>query len=52
MTPNRVELGRAVTFMEYLAGLVCLISLPKSLNWNKIKIPASKFAEFCRACGK
>ena len=26
ITPNLVKLGRAVTFMKYLADVVCLIS--------------------------
>ena len=40
MTPNRVKLGRAVTFMKYLTSVVSLIFLPKTL---------SKFSELCRA---
>ena len=40
MTFNRVTLGRAVTFMKYLASVVSLISLPKTLIWNKITFPA------------
>ena len=35
MTLNCVKLGRAVTFMKYLAGVVSLIFLPKILIWNK-----------------
>ena len=31
MTPNRVKLGRAVTLIKYLATLVSLIFLPKTL---------------------
>ena len=39
MTPNRVRLVCAVTFMEYLARVVVsLIFLPKILIWNKITI--------------
>ena len=41
MTLNRVKLGRAVTFMKYLASVVSLISLAKTLIWNKITLPAS-----------
>ena len=41
MTLNRVKLGRAVTFMKYLANVVSLIFLPKTLNWNKIMFPTS-----------
>ena len=36
MTPNRIKLGRAVTFMAYLARVVSLIFLEKTLIWNKI----------------
>ena len=48
MTLNRIELGRAVTFMKYFASLVSLIFLTKTLIWNKITFPISnslKFAE-------
>ena len=41
MTLNRVKLGRTVTFMRYRAGIVSLIFLPKTLNWNKITFLAS-----------
>ena len=41
MTLNCVKLGRAVTFMKYLASVVSLISLAKTLIWNKITFPAS-----------
>ena len=41
MTLNRVKLGRAVTFMKYLASVVSLIFLAKTLIWNKITLPAS-----------
>ena len=36
MTPNRVKLVRAVTFMKYRADVVSLIFLPKALIWNNI----------------
>ena len=36
LTLNCVKLGRTVTFMEYLASVVSLIFLPKTLNWSKI----------------
>ena len=39
MTPNRLKLGRAVTFMKYLASVVSLIFLAKTLIWNKINFP-------------
>ena len=35
MALNRVKLGRAVTFMKYLASVVSLIFLPKIFIWNK-----------------
>ena len=41
MTLNRVKLGRAVTFMKYLASVVSLIFLVKTLIWNKINFPTS-----------
>ena len=46
MTLNRVKLGSTVTFMKYLAGVVFLILLPKSLIWNEIKFPASNSLNF------
>ena len=41
MTLNPIKLWRAVTFMEYLASVVSLIFLSKTLNWNKITFQAS-----------
>ena len=41
MTLNRVKLGRAVSFMKYLASFFSLIFLPKTLIWNKITFLAS-----------
>ena len=41
MTLNRIKLGRAVTFMTYLASVVSLLFLPKTLVWNKITFLAS-----------
>ena len=46
MTPNRVKLGRTVTFMKYLASVVSLIFLPKTLIWNKTTFPTSKSLNF------
>ena len=46
MTLNRVKLGRAVTFMKYLASAVSLIFLSKILIWNKITLPASNSLKF------
>ena len=40
MTLNRVKLGRAVTFIKYLASVVSLIFLALTLIWNKITFPA------------
>ena len=39
MTLNRVKLGRAVTVMKYIASVVSLIFLSKTLIWNKITFP-------------
>ena len=36
MTLYRVKLGHAVSFMKYLASVVSLIVLPKTLAWNRI----------------
>ena len=36
MTLNRVKLVRAVTFLKYLASVVSLIFLPKTLIWHQI----------------
>ena len=41
MTLYRVKVGRAVTFMKYLASVVSLIFLAKSLISNKITLPTS-----------
>ena len=41
MTLSRVKLGRAVTFMTYLASVIFLIFLAKTLIWNKITFPPS-----------
>ena len=46
MTLNRVKLGRTVTFMKYLASVVSLIFLPKTLIFNKIMFPASNSPNF------
>ena len=40
MSLNRVKLGRAVTFIKYLASVVSLIFLALTLIWNKITFPA------------
>ena len=52
MTLNRVKVGRAVTFVKYLSGVVSLMFLPKTLIWNKNHVSGIKFAEFCRASEK
>ena len=36
MTHNRLKLEHAVTFMKYLASVISLIFLAKTLIWNKI----------------
>ena len=41
MAFNCVKLGRAVTFMKHLAGVISLIFLTKTLICNKITFPAS-----------
>ena len=46
MTLNRVKLGRAVTFMKYLAIVISLIFLPKILISNKITFSASNLLSF------
>ena len=46
MTLNRLKLGCAVTFMKYLASLVFLIFLPRTLIWNKIMFLASNSLNF------
>ena len=46
MTLSRVKLGRAVTFRQYLASVVTLIFLPKTLIYNKIMFPASNSLNF------
>ena len=43
MTVNHVKLGRAVTFMKYLAGVASLMLVAKTLIWNKITFPASNW---------
>ena len=40
MSLNRVKLGRAVTFIKYLASVVSLIILELILIWNKTTFPA------------
>ena len=46
MTLNCIKLGHAFTFMKYLARVISLIFLPKTLIWNKIKLPASNLLNF------
>ena len=46
MTLNCVKLMRAVTFMKYLAAVVSLIFLPKTLILNKITFSASNLLNF------
>ena len=41
MILNRIKLGRAVTFMKYLASVFSLIFFKKTLIWNKITFPPS-----------
>ena len=46
MNLNCVKLGRAVTFMSNLAGVVSLISLAETLIWNRFTFPASNLLNF------
>ena len=46
MNPNHIKLGRAVTFMKYLASVVSLIFLLKTLLGNNIMFPASNLLNF------
>ena len=41
MTLKCVKLGRAATFIKYLASVVSLIFLVKTLIWNEIMFPAT-----------
>ena len=46
MNVNCIKLGRAVAFMEYLASVISLIILAKTLIWNKITFPVSNVMNF------
>ena len=46
MTLNRAKLGRVVTFLKYLATIVSLVVLWKTLIWNKITFSASNLLSF------
>ena len=52
MTLNCIKLGRAVTFIKYLASEVSVIFLPKTLIRKKNQVVDTKFTESCRASGK
>ena len=52
MALNHVKLGRAVTFMKYLANVVSLIFLVKTLIWNKITFPESNSLNLAELNGK
>ena len=43
---NPVKVGRAVTSMKYLARVVSLILLPKTLIWDKITFSRSNSLNF------
>ena len=45
MTRKGVKLGRKITFVKYLASIVFLIFLAKTLIWNKITFPTSNLLE-------
>ena len=46
MNFNSAKVGRAVTFMKYLASVVSLIFLEKTLIWNKFTFPTSNLLNF------
>ena len=46
MTVNCLKLGRAVTFTKYLASVVSLIFLAKTLIWNKINFRSLNLMNF------
>ena len=46
MALNQVKVKHAITFMKYLARVVSLIFLPKTLIWNKTSFPASDSLNF------
>ena len=46
MNLNCVNLERAVTFLKYLASVVSLIFLAKTLILNKITFPTSNLLNF------
>ena len=46
MILNCVNLERAVTFLKYLASVVSLIFLAKTLIWNEITFPTSNLLNF------
>ena len=52
MTVNCVKLGRAVTFKKYLASVVSLMFLAKTLIWNKITLPTSNLFNFAELVEK
>ena len=52
MTLNHVKLERAVTFMKYLASVVSLIFLPKTLIWNKTTFSTSNLLNFAEMVEK
>ena len=41
MNLSLVKLGHAITFLKYLASVVSLIFLAKTLVWNKTTFPSS-----------
>ena len=51
MTVNRLKLGRTVTFMKYLASVVSLIFLAKTLIWNKINFPTLNLMNLAELVG-
>ena len=51
MTLNRRKLGRAVTFMKYLASVASLIFLTKTSIWNKINFPTLNLMNLAELVG-
>ena len=49
MNLNCVKLGRAVTFMKYIASAVSLIVFNKNFNLEYKHVLRIKFAESCTA---
>ena len=51
MTVNCLKLGPAVSFMKYLASVLSLIFLAKTLIWNKINFPTLNLMNLAELVG-